>query len=71
MTSQNQTLEPQLVSNSYFVCIEPLCSYKGYQDDNICPNCYSFGIVIDLDELATAPDGADVLEYIDEQMGFS
>ncbi len=69
MTLQTQP-EQQLDSNNYLICIEPNCLYRGYSLDNICPACYSIAIVIDKDEMTTAPDGADVLEYINEQMGF-
>jgi hypothetical protein len=64
--------ENQELASKYFICSELECGYKATRDDisNICPICYSIGISIDIDELINAPDGADVLEYIYEQMGF-
>ena len=74
MTAPTQALRTDLPSDSesYFICLEPNCNYhnKHVTKDPICPCCYSTGIVIDIDELVTAPDGAVVLEYVYEQMGF-
>lgn len=60
----------QELDSKYFICMDHNCQYKGYNEDNICPQCYALGIALSIDELIAAPNGADVLEYIYEQMGF-
>lgn len=67
MKTENQNLDSEWL----LICIEPNCLFKTIilTEDSVCPVCASIAIIINRQELLAAPNGADVMEYINEQMG--